>query len=208
MKRLLMLVLTPHHRTVTHHPDKISDPTARPAAEAFYVHLKLCRDTLVDPAKRFAYDRFGPEILQWRQAVTIADYARAGVQNTLLYYTGTGAVLLLLGIVGYLKQAPFVSESIHPYPWSFILIMIVAILCPGRTFLFRSAHGDKAELPLDIRSGHQSIPGHLDLKATISTIPSACPTKEADPGLLHCPLADRTSPGRSDRGDAGHDRPS
>lgn len=107
--------LTKSHRftrTITHHPDKITDASARPAAEAIYVHLKLARDTLVDPAKRFAYDRFGPDILHWRSCTTIADFVKAGVQNTLMYYAGTGAVLVVLGLVGYLKQAVFVSSAL------------------------------------------------------------------------------------------------
>lgn len=103
-------VLIPH-RTITHHPDKITDPQSRPYAEALYVHLKLCRDVLVDPAKRFAYDRFGPEILNWRHCTTIQDYVKTGLQNTFMYYSGTGAVLVVLGLVGYLKQAAFVSPN-------------------------------------------------------------------------------------------------
>lgn len=94
-----------------YHPDKISDVSARPAAEAIYVHLKLCRDVLIDPAKRFAYDRFGPDILLWRHCTTIPDYVKAGVQNTIMYYGGTGAVLVVLGMVGLLKQAPYVSTT-------------------------------------------------------------------------------------------------
>lgn len=87
----------------------MTDPQARPYAEAVYVHLKLCRDVLADPAKRFAYDRFGPDILQWRSCTTVQDFVKVGVKNTMLYYAGTGAVLVVLGLVGYLKQAAFVS---------------------------------------------------------------------------------------------------
>ncbi|GAB7356052.1 hypothetical protein MBLNU459_g6669t1 [Dothideomycetes sp. NU459] len=93
--------------TVTYHPDKVSSPEARPAAELYYVHLKLCRDILIDPAKRFAYDRFGPAIIHWRHCTTIRDYIMAGVQNTAYYYFGTGAVLVVLGVVGYMQHAPF-----------------------------------------------------------------------------------------------------
>ena len=81
----------------------------RPTVEAFYVHLKVCRDTLVDPAKRFAYDRFGPDMLQWRHCKSIRDYVFTGVQQVTMYYAATGSVLVLLGIVGYLQQAPYVS---------------------------------------------------------------------------------------------------
>lgn len=93
--------------TVQFHPDKVSSAEARPAAEAYYVHLKLARDTLIDPAKRFAYDRFGPDILHWRHCTTIRDFVSAGVTNIALYYAATGSVLVVLGIFGYLQQAPY-----------------------------------------------------------------------------------------------------
>ncbi|KAK5134705.1 hypothetical protein LTR08_006220 [Meristemomyces frigidus] len=92
--------------TVQYHPDKATGPD-KAAIEAIYVHLKLARDTLVDPAKRFAYDRFGPDILQWRQCKTIRDYVFAGVQNASIYYVGSGGFLILLGVLGYLQQGKF-----------------------------------------------------------------------------------------------------
>lgn len=78
----------------------------------FYVHLKLCRDVLIDPVKRFAYDRFGPDVLHWKHCSTIRDYVMVGVQSTAFYYAGTGAVLAVLGVVGYLQHAPFVSLTV------------------------------------------------------------------------------------------------
>lgn len=93
-------------RTVQYHPDKVSGAD-RAAVEAIYVRLQLARDTLVDPAKRFAYDRFGPEILQWQGVKTIRDYVFTGVQNIAGYYIGTGGVLVLLSVLGYLQSGKF-----------------------------------------------------------------------------------------------------
>ncbi|KAK5744184.1 hypothetical protein LTR17_002214 [Elasticomyces elasticus] len=95
--------------TVQYHPDKVTSGSASEKAgvEAIYIHLKFARDTLVDPAKRFAYDRFGPEILQWRQSKTIRDFVITGVQRTAAYYAGSGGVLVLLGMLGYLQQGKF-----------------------------------------------------------------------------------------------------
>ncbi|KAI6836599.1 membrane associated DnaJ chaperone-like protein [Hortaea werneckii] len=92
--------------TVQYHPDKASG-SDKAVVEAIYVQLKLARDTLVDPAKHFAYDRFGPEILQWRQCKTIRDYVFHGIQNTSIYYGGSGGVLVLLGLLGYFQQGKF-----------------------------------------------------------------------------------------------------
>ncbi|KAK5121252.1 hypothetical protein LTR85_005418 [Meristemomyces frigidus] len=92
--------------TVQYHPDKASGPD-KAAIEAIYVQLKVARDTLIDPAKRFAYDRFGPDILQWRQCKTLKDFVFAGVQRTTVYYFGSGSVLILLGVLGYLQQGKY-----------------------------------------------------------------------------------------------------
>lgn len=89
--------------TVLHHPDKVTSEKARPAAEAYYVYLKLARDTLVDPAKRFAYDRFGPDILEWKQCVTIRDFVFHGAQRAVAPYVAGGAIMVLLGMLGYLQ---------------------------------------------------------------------------------------------------------
>ena len=69
----------------------------RSIAEAYYVHLKLCRDILVDPTKRFA----------WQKSTTIPDYMTAGIRNLFYYYTGTAGVLTIIGFMGYIKQAAF-----------------------------------------------------------------------------------------------------
>ena len=61
----------------------------------------------MDPAKRFAYDRFGPDILQWRQCKTIRDFVFTGVQSATIYYVASGSVLVLLGVLGYLQSGKF-----------------------------------------------------------------------------------------------------
>jgi hypothetical protein len=71
------------------------------------VRLQLARDTLIDPTKRFAYDRFGPQILQWRQAKTVRDYVFTGVQNIGVYYIGTGTALVLLSVFGQLQAGKY-----------------------------------------------------------------------------------------------------
>jgi len=83
-----------------HHPDKVSSNS--PSSEGYFVHLKLAQDILLDPAKRFAYDRFGPEIADWRHCSSIRDYLVHGLQSILPYY-GAGAVFMyILGLLGYL----------------------------------------------------------------------------------------------------------
>jgi hypothetical protein len=113
--------------TLLHHPDKIdfsssssssSSNNNRQQAESYYLHLKLCRDILVDPVKRFAYDRLGPDMLAWQNQSTIPDYISTGLRNLIIYYTGTTAALLLLGFLGYVRQAAF---------WRFLALACLAL---------------------------------------------------------------------------------
>ncbi|KAF7190534.1 Chaperone protein DnaJ [Pseudocercospora fuligena] len=92
--------------TVQFHPDKASGPD-KAQIERIYVQLQIARDTLVDPAKRFAYDRFGPDILGWQNCKLIRDFIFSGLQGTLVYYIGSAVALVGLGVLGYLRQGVF-----------------------------------------------------------------------------------------------------
>ncbi|KAL2020904.1 hypothetical protein VTK56DRAFT_7791 [Thermocarpiscus australiensis] len=99
-----------------YHPDKVSSGAAgggggggggensrQADANAYFVHLKTAADTLTDPARRFAYERFGPEVVSWApRCVTVRDYVVRGAQALVPYY-GTAAVFMYgLGLLGYL----------------------------------------------------------------------------------------------------------
>ncbi|RBQ85781.1 hypothetical protein VDGD_00035 [Verticillium dahliae] len=82
-----------------HHPDKSSDADGA----SRFIHLKLASDTLLNPAARFAYDRFGPEVTQWQRLTTVRDYLARGVLQSLLpHYAVAAAALYGLGLLGYL----------------------------------------------------------------------------------------------------------
>ncbi|KAL6714038.1 hypothetical protein ACLMJK_008532 [Lecanora helva] len=93
-----------------HHPDKISteDAFAHSAAEANFVALKTAQDTLCDPVKRFAYDRFGPDMLRWQHCKTIRDYLVTGMQTSALpLYAGSVIFLIALSFTNYLQYGKF-----------------------------------------------------------------------------------------------------
>lgn len=92
--------------TIQYHPDKVA-PEERATVETIFVQLKLAKDTLLDPAKRFAYERFGPEILQWQSCKIVKDYVMLGLRNTAGYYLGTAFVLLVTSMLGYLQSGKF-----------------------------------------------------------------------------------------------------
>lgn len=75
------------------------------------MHLKLAQDTLLDPTKRFAYDRFGPAITEWRNCSSVRDYLLVGVQQIAPYYVAGGLFMIILGVLGYLEWGRYVRTS-------------------------------------------------------------------------------------------------
>ncbi|KAK4191581.1 chaperone protein DnaJ [Podospora australis] len=90
-----------------YHPDKVYGSENAEGANAFFVHLKTAHDALVEPAKRFAYDRFGPDILKWRHCVTIRDYVMHGAQSLVMYYFVAAMGMYGAGLLGYLEWGRF-----------------------------------------------------------------------------------------------------
>lgn len=89
-----------------HHPDKQGTAGADADSGNWFMHLKTASDTLTDPARRFAYDRFGPAVVAWHdqaRCVTTRDYVTRALQTVLgPYYLGAALLLYLLGLLGYL----------------------------------------------------------------------------------------------------------
>ena len=86
-----------------YHPDKAAQSGADPAqANAHFVHLKTAADTLLDPARRFAYDRFGPDVVAWQHCTTVRDFVARGAQVLIPYYGVAAVALYAFGLLGYL----------------------------------------------------------------------------------------------------------
>ena len=81
------------------HPDKLRETNGGQATaeEAVFVGLKLAQDTILDPTKRFAYDRFGPAILRVQHpGLKInRDYVYAGLRTLIPEYV-KGAISLVV----------------------------------------------------------------------------------------------------------------
>ena len=100
-----------------HHPDKMGS-AGDSDTNNFFIHLKVASDTLVDPAKRFAYERFGPDVVTWAKCVTVKDYVTRGVFYTILpHYAIATASIYVLGLFGYMDFGKF-------YRW-----LILGTLC-------------------------------------------------------------------------------
>lgn len=105
--------------TVRYHPDKIAARGAdNGKATEFYVHLKHMRDIVMDPAKRFAYDRFGPEsISKCNNCLTIKEYTWHALGVTLVTYGALAAFLLGSNALGFLKDGAY---------WRYLSLLAVA----------------------------------------------------------------------------------
>ncbi|TAQ90875.1 hypothetical protein B7494_g805 [Chlorociboria aeruginascens] len=99
-----------------HHPDKVS--SSAPSSENYFVHLKVAQDTLLNPSKRFAYERFGPDILQWQRCSSIRDYLVHGLQAILPYYGAAAIFMYFLGLLGYLEWGKY---------WRWLSLIILCV---------------------------------------------------------------------------------
>ncbi|TVY54833.1 Chaperone protein DnaJ [Lachnellula suecica] len=90
-----------------YHPDKVSSTSASASSQDYFVHLKLASDTLLNPAKRFAYERFGPSMLEWQRCSSIRDYVLQGLQSILPYYGAAAIAMYVLGLLGYLDWGKY-----------------------------------------------------------------------------------------------------
>ncbi|KAH8687893.1 membrane associated DnaJ chaperone-like protein [Tricladium varicosporioides] len=99
----------------TYHPDKVSSTSA---SEGYFVHLKLAQDTLLNPAKRFAYERFGPSMLEWQRCSSVKDYVMTGLWNVIPYYGAAAVVMYIMGFLGYLEWGKY---------WRWITLIIMCV---------------------------------------------------------------------------------
>ncbi|POS83991.1 hypothetical protein EPUL_004291 [Erysiphe pulchra] len=88
-----------------HHPDKVINNS--PSADVFFVQLKLAQDTLLNPVRRFAYERFGPAMLEWEHCSTKRDYLIHGLYISLPRYFGAAFVMYFFEFLGYVKIGIF-----------------------------------------------------------------------------------------------------
>ena len=103
-----------------HHPDKVQSVLGSEkdnvAIDAYFVSLKTAQDALTNPVKRYAYDRFGPDFMQWQQQCSsIQDYFWAGLPAASGFYVGSYILMIVLGTLGYVNWGRYVS---HTLKWS------------------------------------------------------------------------------------------
>jgi hypothetical protein len=100
-----------------YHPDKAGSDA--PDAAAYFMHLKTASDTLTEPAKRFAYDRFGAEVVGWQHCSSVRDFVARGVfQGVLPHYGVAAAAMYVFGLLGYMDWGKY-------YRWLLLVVLCV-----------------------------------------------------------------------------------
>lgn len=105
-----------------HHPDKAasssSSSSGRGPQEAnshdYFILLRQAAETLSDPAARFAYERFGPDIHSWQSngngsskvvLKTIREFMMRGLSLKIPHYAMGALAMYFFSLVGYLRFA-------------------------------------------------------------------------------------------------------
>jgi hypothetical protein len=98
-------ILMTYLRMAKHHTDKSM-------GDAFeYIRAQRARDALADPVKRFAYDRFGPDILQWKGCFTVRDYVVQGLQQLVPGYIGSIIGMVIAQFLGRFPHGTYVRTT-------------------------------------------------------------------------------------------------
>ncbi|KDQ16635.1 hypothetical protein BOTBODRAFT_106702 [Botryobasidium botryosum FD-172 SS1] len=74
------------------HPDRIG-----PEGEAAFIVIRDAFETLKSPVKRFAYDRFGPDALEWT-AATYREAIHQGLTASLGFYISTTIFTIIVAL--------------------------------------------------------------------------------------------------------------
>ncbi|KAI1081204.1 hypothetical protein F5B20DRAFT_537255, partial [Whalleya microplaca] len=103
-----------------HHPDKLGANGGIGDGDGanYFMHLKRASDTLTDPATRFAYERFGPDVGGWAHCTTVRDYVSRGVQALLPYYGVAAVAMYVLGLFGYLDWGRY---------WRWLTLVVLCV---------------------------------------------------------------------------------
>ena len=91
-----------------HHPDKVG---LEGGSEAQFLFLRQAQETLVNPTKRFAYDRFGPGIQNWAEKKTMWDYLMTSLlQSIVPQYFGGFVTMIMLNWLWWANWGRYVGQ--------------------------------------------------------------------------------------------------
>ncbi|WVO12963.1 hypothetical protein L204_100572 [Cryptococcus depauperatus] len=97
-----------------YHPDKIE------GNDDHFISARKSYENLSDPVKRYAYDRFGPSIVEWK-AKSIREYIMLGLQQSMGFYLISGGIMLMLTLLGRAQAGSLYIKII------FVLLFVVEL---------------------------------------------------------------------------------
>ncbi|TEB38104.1 hypothetical protein FA13DRAFT_1681484 [Coprinellus micaceus] len=98
-----------------YHPDRVGK-----GGEEKFMEVRKLVEALKNPTVRFAYDRFGPDVLKWKgQCTTTGEYLWRGLLQSAGYHIASLAFLLFWSVVG--RSTPFTF-------WRYILYFTLLTL--------------------------------------------------------------------------------
>lgn len=90
-----------------YHPDKVGKQ-----GEQFFVELRKGVDVLENEGKRWAYERFGDDVINWGKLVTNREFLMRGVQQSVAFYVFAAGSIIMIGFFRKEeRQHSFVSPS-------------------------------------------------------------------------------------------------
>ncbi|KAJ7270124.1 hypothetical protein B0H12DRAFT_1044783 [Mycena haematopus] len=78
-----------------YHPDRVGIQ-----GENLFIQVRDAFEALKNPTVRFAYDRFGPDVLGWSHCSTTGEYLRHGLTQSIGYHVVAGAFLVFWTAIG------------------------------------------------------------------------------------------------------------
>ncbi|KAK7036528.1 hypothetical protein VNI00_011725 [Paramarasmius palmivorus] len=112
------------HFARKYHPDR---PGVGSAGAELFMKVRDAFEALKNPTVRFAYDRFGPDVLQWTKLSTTREYMRQGLMQSSGYHIFTG---ISLGVISNIGRPSPVSFWRFLLFFSFFALELAFILYP------------------------------------------------------------------------------
>ncbi|CED84560.1 Molecular chaperone (DnaJ superfamily) [Phaffia rhodozyma] len=83
------------------HPDRVRDTLfgGREEIEQRFVEGRRAFDGLSDEGKRWAYDRFGEQVMNWKGLVTQREYLFRGLMGSFMFYIVSAGVLAFMTLI-------------------------------------------------------------------------------------------------------------
>lgn len=111
------------------HPDKLNPPQTmeteedisqwKSETEAKFISMREAYEILSDSTKQWAYDRFGPTVVQWKNCVTMREYLVEGLKQSAPFYVVT---LASLSVVASIRK----TDAGSYWRWTSLLCILAA----------------------------------------------------------------------------------